>query len=241
MERFWFIKDIPLFERLSEREIRPIEYRSRARSFARGSSIPLAEDALVYLVTEGKIRIKVAYVGNQTPLSVVLEPGDFFGVVPGCGPLLQNDSLEAVANLHLVAIPNDVFHGFIERHSDIFISVTKLAGFATRRIISWLPNLVYRTIQQRIARLFLSLVDTTEFRPAHTISLPVPLSIRNLVRLTAGEHNLVTMALEKLENDDLLRERGSTYELLDPRRLAHMHLKSPLSASHYRFRRKVLR
>jgi CRP-like cAMP-binding protein len=241
MERIWFIKDIPLFERLSEREIRPIEYRSRARSFARGSNIPLTEDALVYLVTEGQIRIEVAYVGNQTPISVVLDPGDFFGVVAGCEPLLHSDSLEAVSNLHLVAIPNDVFHGFIERHSDIFISVTKFAGFATRRVISWLPNLVYRTIQQRIARLFLSLVDTTEFRPAHAVGLPVALSIRDLVRLTAGERNLVTTALGELENDDLIRVCGRSYELLDPRRLAHMHLKSPLSASHYPFRRKVLR
>ena len=47
MERLWFIKDIPLFERLTDSEIRPLEYHSRAQTFARGTSINLPEEPSV--------------------------------------------------------------------------------------------------------------------------------------------------------------------------------------------------
>ena len=83
MERIWFIKDVPLFERLTNSEIRPIEYRSRARSFPQGSPIQLPEEPVVFLLTEGQIRTEVAYWDDQSAVSPWWREGRRWRSTPG--------------------------------------------------------------------------------------------------------------------------------------------------------------
>lgn len=239
MERIWFVKDAPLFERLTNSEIRPLEYRSRARTFPRGSSIFLPDDPVVFLITEGRITSEVAYWHDQRAVAVELEPGDFFGIVPGCGDLLHGGSAKAILDATIVAIPSDHFRGMIDRHADLMISVTRRQGWTRRRVVSWLIDLVFRTTRQRIARLLLSLVGSSEFRPAHEVEAPIPLSIKELTHLTLSDYGVVEYVVGELITDDLIRCRGNSITLLDPRRLAHLYLPRSVPESKMSVRKRV--
>lgn len=229
MERIWFVKDVGLFERLTDSEIRPLEYHSRARTFAEGTTIALPEEPSVFLVSEGRVSLEVVYRDDQSPVTAQLEPGDFLGILPGCSSLLHRNSIAAETAATLIAIPTTFFDRIIDRHADVVITVMRHAAFRSQRLTSWLSDLVYRSTTQRVARILLHAVRQGDFQPAHGVELPIPLPLADLARLAGSDSHVVQYAVEQMVDDDLIRWDRREFQILDPRRLAHDYLR-PLSA-----------
>lgn len=241
MERLWFVKDIPLFERLTESEIRPLEYHSRAQTFARGTSIDLPEEPSVFLISDGCVSLEVTYRHDQSPVTAQLEPGDFLGIVPGCSSLLHGNSIAADTAATVIAIPPPFFDRIIDRHSDVVTRVSRRAGFKQNPLTSWLTDLVFRTTRQRVARILLNAVSIGDFQPTHGVSLPVPLSLRELTRLAGSDLEVAQYAIELMADDDLVRWDNNGFHLLDPRRLAHDYLRPAATRTLRMWQRREIR
>ena len=79
-DKFWYLKNCNLFERLSEESIARLESRSKYRKFARKSLIYLPSDHSdsVLLLATGRVKMyHVTSDGKQTLLAII-DPGELF-------------------------------------------------------------------------------------------------------------------------------------------------------------------
>ena len=80
-DKFWYLKNCDLFERLSPDEVKRIEAHAKVREFARGDMVYLPSDAgdAVLLLAAGRVRIyHVTGEGKQAVLALI-DPGEVFG------------------------------------------------------------------------------------------------------------------------------------------------------------------
>ncbi len=80
-EKFWFLKNWQLFERLTPDQIEQLESRSRRKDFSRNNLIyvPSDQSDSVLLLASGRVKIHhITSEGKQAVLAII-DPGEMFG------------------------------------------------------------------------------------------------------------------------------------------------------------------
>ena len=81
-DKYWYLKNCDLFERLSPEDISRVESRSKVRTFKRGGLIYLPTDSSnsLLLLTSGRVKIyHITSEGKEAVLAII-DAGEVFGV-----------------------------------------------------------------------------------------------------------------------------------------------------------------
>jgi len=222
-ERLWQLKRCNLFEQLSEDELRELERRSRARTFARNSPIYLPADSTdaVFLLTTGRAKIcHITPEGKQSILSFI-EPGEIFGELALLDPGSEREEYaEAILKTTLVLIPGDVIRTTMQKQPNLTLGITKLIGLRRKRIEQRLKNLLFLSNRERLSHLLLELVEQYGQPVSDGIDLGIKLSHQELANVIGSTRETVTVVLGELSGEGLIRVGRRKIVLLDVNRLA---------------------
>ena len=117
-EKYWYIKNCRLFERLETAQLDWLEARSRIRKFPRNTSIYLPADQSdgVLLLAEGRVKLcSVTPEGKQSILTFI-EPGEVFGELAIFDRGQREEFAEAVEASTVVLIPADYLRKVVEEN-----------------------------------------------------------------------------------------------------------------------------
>ncbi|MFQ5732935.1 MAG: Crp/Fnr family transcriptional regulator [Planctomycetaceae bacterium] len=230
-ERFWSLKSCPLFEQLSDDEIRQLEQQCRAKAFLRGSLIDLPghSAATIYLVVSG--RVKIAHITEDGKESILafMQPGEVFGELAVVDEAGNEDFLEAVEKSTVLMIPVAAVRSLMERHPGISLAITKLIGLRRKRIERRLKSLMFHPARERLIHVLLDFAEDYGVMRGSELYLRIRLTHQELANLIGSTRETVTVALGELREEGYVRLERRRIVLAHPQLLAQtVHRSAPV-------------
>ncbi|MEW4486998.1 Crp/Fnr family transcriptional regulator [Thalassoglobus sp. JC818] len=205
-EKLWFLKECPLFERLTEQQIEHLESASQSRSFGKGEMIYLPSDASesVLLLTKGRVKLFHVTSDGKQALLALIEPGEVFGELAVFDGGQREEFAEAMMPSTLIRIPKAIVQELMESEANVAIGITKLMGFRRRRVERRLKSLLFRSNRERLIHLLIELADQYGVRTPDGVRLKIKLSHQELASIIGSTRETVTVVLGDLQSEGKL-------------------------------------
>ena len=208
-EKLWYLKNCPLFERLTTAQIAAVEKASHARRFSRGELIYMPADAgdCVFLVSSGRVKLYHITAEGKQELLALIDPGELFGELAVVGGAAREEFAEVMEAGSVVKIPRDVIQKLMEQHPGVALGVTKLMGLRRQRVERRLKSLLYGSNRDRLIHLLLGLAEKYGVRTREGIQIGIKLSHQELASIIGSTRETVTVVLGELQNEGRLTIR----------------------------------
>ncbi|QDU37619.1 Global nitrogen regulator [Maioricimonas rarisocia] len=205
-DKFWFLKNCDLFERLSPEQTQRLEAASHAKSFARGSLVYMPADAgeSVFLLTSGRVKLyHITGEGKQAVLALI-DPGELFGELTIFDGGEREEFAEAMEKSTIIRIPRAEMTRLMEEHAGVAVGVTRLMGLRRRRIERRLKSLLFRSNRERLVHLLMELAEKYGQRTTGGVTIGIKLSHQELASIIGSTRETVTVVLGELQAEGSL-------------------------------------
>lgn len=221
-DKFWYLKNCDLFERLTGGQAARLESRSRSRKFERNSLIylPADESRSVLLLATGRVKLYHLTSEGKQALLAIIDPGEVFGELAIFDSGQREEFAETMESSTVILIPRDEIQRLMEEHPDVSLGVTKLMGFRRRRVERRLKSLLFRSNRDRLIYLLLELAEKYGRRTAEGVLIDIKLSHQELASIIGSTRETVTVVLGELKNEGNLAIKRRTIILTQLNRLA---------------------
>ena len=181
-EKFWYLKNCDLFERLSRDEVKGLEARSQSRKYPRSSLIYLPADASdsVFLLATGRVKIYHLTAEGKQGVLAIIDPGELFGELAVFAAQSREEYAETMESSVIVRIPREEVARLIEKHPNVSFEITKLMGLRRQRSDRRLKSLLFRSNRDRLICLLLELVEKYGRATPQGVRLDIKLSHQDL-------------------------------------------------------------
>jgi len=205
-EKFWFLKNCPLFARLQPADVERLESVAQAKTFSKGNLVYMPADASesVFLLTSGRIKLYHITSDGKQAVMALIEPGEVFGELAIFGSDEREEFAEAMAKSTLIKLPREEVQRLMETHADVAVGVTKLMGFRRRRIEKRLKSLLFRSNRDRLVHLLVELAEKYGTRTSDGVRLGIKLSHQELASIIGSTRETVTVVLGELQQEGRL-------------------------------------
>ena len=206
-EKYWYLKNCPLFRSLSSEELQTVESECYSRSFNRGELVYLPGDMsdAVLLLARGRIRMyHVNPEGKQAVLGFI-DRGELFGELTVFDDRVREEYAEAVDKSFVVLIPRQTMQRLMQDHADLTLGLTRLFGFRIRRIERRLKSLLFRSIRDRLVHLLLELAERYGRQTNDGLLLDLRISHQEMASVIGSTRETVTITLGELQEDGFLQ------------------------------------
>lgn len=210
-DRFWYLKNSDLFNRLSPEQILQLESRCRIRSFERRNLVYLPADAsnAVLLLVSGRVKLyHLTSEGKETLLGLI-EPGELFGELAVLDSGRRDEFAETMLKSTVILVPRDAVQKLMEEQAVVSLAVTRLMGLRRQRMERRLKSLLFCSNRERLIHLLLELTSKYGQRSADGIQLGIRLSHQELASMIGSTRETVTVTLGdlQLEGSVIVRRR----------------------------------
>jgi CRP/FNR family cyclic AMP-dependent transcriptional regulator len=221
-EKIWFLKQCPLFERLTVAQKQRLEHRAVLRVFAKGQIVyfPTEAGESVLLLARGRVKIKVLAADGRETILAFIDEGELFGELALLDAAPRNEFAEAVSDATIIAVAREDMLWLMGQHAELSLKITKLVGLRRRRIENRLRNILFRSTRERVAALLLELLESHGERQAQGCMVRLPLSHQEIANLIGATRESVTLTLGRLQAEGLIQVRRRRLMVLDAKRLA---------------------
>lgn len=221
-DKYWFLKQCSLFEKLSPNQIEQVESQSRMRKFSKGSLVYLPSDQSesVLLLISGRIKLYHLTPDGKQALLALIDPGELFGELAVLEGGTREEFAEAMDSAQVVAIPRSVIHDLMENHAGVSLGVTRLLGLRRRRVERRLKSLLFRSNRERLVHLLVELLEKYGQNEEEGVRIAIRLSHQDLANIIGSTRETVTVLLGELGYDRLLLIKKRKIYVPDPARLA---------------------
>ena len=183
-----------------------IDQYSSMKEIAKGDILYMqgAADKNVYLLKKGAVKItKLTPQGNEMILDI-FSGGSMFGEMSVIDPQERDESAVVVEDGLLCIMKKEDFERLVEMVPGLAIRLSKMIGLKRWKIENKLLDLLYRTVEQRLAKTFLNLLEDFGVPHKNGYLLQIRLTHKDYADLIASTRETVTATLNKMKNDGLI-------------------------------------
>lgn len=161
-ESIWYNRKSAILSQLSEHELERLNTHTTRIQKVRGEIIwdEFEDNPRLYIVDKGYIRIyRINEEGKKVVLSF-LGPGEFFGAIsPNLSTFAEDECMEVIRNIRLIAIDAPVFHEVLKNHPEMMM---RIMGFLERRargLEKRISNMLFKDTCARTAELLIEVCE----------------------------------------------------------------------------------
>lgn len=161
MENLELLRNVPIFSRLADSQLRLIGASLGTRAFARGETIfhQGSDGDVLYLIVRGQVRIyTVSQLGQELSVKIFRD-GDFFGELALLDGQPRSASAEAMRATTTLTLHRYAFREAVRTMPDIAVLVLEELSARLRRTNTYIEHLASHSAPQRVVRTLLDLAD----------------------------------------------------------------------------------
>lgn len=219
--KLWYLKNLDIFSRLRDEDRHLIEESAVMRPVSKGEPLYLqgSADKNVYILKRGLVKLTKLTPGGKEIILDILKPGSLFGEMVGMDPLRQDESAEMLEDGLICIIPRSRFLQLLNTIPGLALRITKVVGFRLWKIENRLMDLVYSTVEQRLAKTIVQLLEDFGVPHEGGYVLKIHLTHKDFADLIASTRETVTATLNRFVKDGLLSKSGKYWVVNDLERL----------------------
>jgi CRP-like cAMP-binding protein len=208
--KLWYLKNIDILNHLSEEEIRMIDQYSTMREIKKGEALYLqgSADKNIYILKKGAVKITRLTPQGREIILDIFKGGSIFGEMAIAEPQERNESAEMLEDGLICIVKKEDLDQLIQRMPSLSIQITKMMGSRRCRIENKLLDLLFSTVEQRLAKILLNLLEDFGIPDDDRYLLKIKLTHKDYAALTASTRETVTATFNKLRNGGLIDFMG---------------------------------
>jgi CRP-like cAMP-binding protein len=216
--KLWYLKNLDMFSHLRDEEMHHvIEKTSSMREIKRGEVLYFqgSSDKNIYILKKGAVKInKVSPEGKVITLDL-LKGGTLFGELGALDERDRDETAEVIEDGLLCIMSRTHFDEMLKIVPGLSIRLNKIIGLRRRRIENRLMDLLYSTVEERLAKTLINLLDDFATPDDDTYILKIKLTHQDLSELIASTRETTTATLNKLTKEGLIMYEGKYIKILD--------------------------
>jgi len=208
--KLWYLKNLEVFNHLNDDEKKAITEHTNLLEVPKKGIIYFqgSADDRLYLVKEGAVKLtRLAPKGNEIILDII-GAGTIFGEMGEGDGYERNESAYALEDCVVCSIKRDDFSRVVKSIPGFSTKVMRMKAPNGRTIENNLIDLLYRTVEQRLALTLLRLDG--EFGEPHKSGRLIRLKLthNDLADLVASTRETVTASLTRMKEKGLIDYDG---------------------------------
>lgn len=219
--KLWYIENFDPFKHMSDEVYRLIDENSKMRDVHKGETLYLqgSADSNVYMLKKGAVKItKLTPQGKELILDIV-KAGAIFGEMGEVEPEMKDESAVVMEDGVICTMKKEFFDKALERMPGLSTRITKVIGFRRRKVENKLLSLLYSTVEQRLAKTLLNLVEDFGVPIDGGYRLSIKLTHKDIADLIASTRETVTAELNRLKSKGIIDFNGKNMEIKSVERL----------------------
>jgi CRP-like cAMP-binding protein len=219
-DKVWYLRQIRLFDRLSEPDLRRLAELSRMHEYPRGQVILGADPDpnLVYFVKAGRVKISSYSPDGKEQILALLERGDLFGDLAPHEPVGPT-RVEAFDSCVVCTLQRTVFEDIIRNTPEVALQVIRILARRLRAAEREIEDLALRDVPGRLAAVLLRLAEEYGEEQDRGIRLALRLTHQDLANMIGSTRETVTMMVNRFRDEGLLAVDQRILIILDRDRL----------------------
>lgn len=222
--KLWYLKNLDLFSHMRDEEYKLLDRYSSMRDVKRGEVLYLqgATDKSFYILKKGAVKItKLTPQGNEIILDI-FSGGTVFGEMMALEPRERDESAVVVEDGLICILTKENFDQLVQMVPGLAVRMNKMIGLKRWKIENRLIDLLYRTVEQRLARTFLNLLEDFGVPRDGGYLLKIKLTHKDYADLVASTRETVTVTLNKLKHEGIIDFEGKYIVIRSTEKIAEL-------------------
>ncbi len=205
--KLWYLKNLDIFSHLRDEEYRYLDRHSSMKEVKRGEVLYLqgTADKNIYILKKGAVKItKLTPQGKEIILDIC-KGGTIIGEIPyeEFSPD-RDESAEVIEDGLICIMKKEDFERMLQMVPGLSIKLTKMMGLRRWKVENKLVDLLYSTVEQRLAKTLLNLLE--DFGVPHREGYLIKLKLRHsdYADLIGSTRETVTSVFSKFKTDGLV-------------------------------------
>jgi CRP/FNR family transcriptional regulator len=209
---------VPLFSTLADEDLAQVAEVAQPRSFGAGDTVFREGDAsdTCYVIRRGHAR---AVRENPDGRSIALAqfgPGDIFGELAMLDDERRSATIETLEHIEALAIPGPDMRRLLRAHPEISVKLITALGRRLRETNERLARQSFQTVQSRVAKVLLQLVETARAEGAGGGEVQITATQAELAQLAGSSRESASRFLAVLERAGIIDQGRGRLIVKDP-------------------------
>ncbi len=224
-EKLWYLRRLDIFSGLSDEEYGVIDRDSQSLNLRKRQLLPFRGTAqqAVYFVKKGSIKLVRTSAEGHEFIIDILGPSTLFGELEGG---LDADGSEVIAEALeetlLCMMRRENFDRLMALVPALGTRITKLSGLRLRKIQNRLVDMLYSSVEARLAKTFLALANEFGVTGRDGLLIDLRLTHNDYAGLIASTRETVSTGLNALCRKGVIDIRDHRVLLKDPQQLTRL-------------------
>jgi CRP/FNR family transcriptional regulator, cyclic AMP receptor protein len=225
MEEMAFLRNVPIFNELSDQELEKIAALGIRKKYKKGSIILLEEEtgAALFVIVSGKVKIvRMDDDGREVILSILGE-SDFFGEMAILDGLTRSATVVATSKSELFMIHRKDFLKLLNDYPMVSIALLKELTSRLRKADAQIKSLSLKDAAGRVATVILQLADDVGiFRKGRVEIDELPLQ-QDLANMAGTSRETISRMVHKFIKKGFLQLQGNKLIINDYENFKNLH------------------
>jgi len=205
-----FLRRVPLFDSLGERELEALAELTFSRTFAQDQLIILAEEMgdTLFIVRRGQVKVSLIHATGKEFILSLLGEGEFFGELAILDQRPRSANVVAMEETELLMLRRQDFLGLVRRVPEIAVALLEALAARLRRTDEQVGGLALLDVHNRVAQTILRLAVDRGVESDEGLILEQRPTHQQLANMAGTTRETVTRVLSQLERDGYVTSRG---------------------------------
>ncbi len=226
LEEVTFLRNVPIFNELSDQELEKIAGLGVRKKYKKGSIILLEEEtgAALFVIVTGKVKIvRMDDDGREVILSI-LGDSDFFGEMAILDGLTRSASVVATSKSELFMIHRRDFLKLLNDYPMVAIALLRELTSRLRKADTQIKSLSLKDAAGRVANVVLQLADEIGmFRKGRVEIDELPLQ-QDLANMAGTSRETISRMIHKFIKKGYLQLQGNKLVINDYESFKNLHI-----------------
>ena len=216
-----FLRQIGLFDGLSDRDLRELESIVRERSFRKNEVIFHAQEPgnALFVIKRGRVKISMDDRSGKETILRILEAGDFFGEMSLLDGEPRSATVSSLEPCQALILSRDQFLQFIPRHPQVVLKMLTALSRRLRKADEKISRLVFADAYEKVASVLLDIIEERKIPLNIGTEIPLSLTRQDLAELAGLSRETLTRVIADFQRAGLVRIEGRRVSVVNPAKL----------------------
>jgi CRP/FNR family transcriptional regulator len=199
--KIWYLKNLDVFSHLPTADHEMIEKVANMRTVAKGERLYLqgSADKNIYILKKGAVKIVKQTPHGKDIIVDIVQSGTIFGEITSIDPKERDESAEMIEDGLICTFDREKFQELMQSVPGLSIKITKMIHFRFRKIENRLLDLLHSSVEQRLAKTLVNLMEEFAVPHENGYLVKVKLTHSDYADLIASTRETVTATFNKLK------------------------------------------
>ncbi len=220
--KLWYLKNLDMFSHMRDKEMHNvIQKTSSMKEIKRGEILYLqgSSDKSIYILKKGAVKINKLSPDGKVITLDIFKGGTLFGEMGAVEETDRDETAEVVEDGLICIMSKANFEEMLKMAPGLSIRLNKIIGFRRKKIENKLLDLLFSSVEERLAKMLVNLLDDFGVTDNNSYILKIKLTHQDLSELIASTRETTTATLGIFKKQGIIDYEGKYIRVLDINRL----------------------